>query len=95
MTVNYVDIIKRPIITEQSMELADKSVYTFEVDKKANKIEIKQAVEAAFNVKVVNVNTSIVKPKAKRMGKYAGFKSGYKKAVVTLEKGSKIEIFHA
>lgn len=95
MTVDYVAIIKRPIITEQSMALTEKSVYTFEVDKKANKIEIKQAVEAAFNVKVVKVNTTIVKPKAKRVGKYSGFKSGYKKAVVTLEAGSKIEIFHA
>lgn len=95
MTVNYVDIIKRPIITEQSMALTENSVYTFEVDKKANKIEIKLAVEKAFNVKVVKVNTVTVKPKAKRMGRYAGFKSGYKKAVVTLEAGNKIEIFHA
>lgn len=88
------EIIKRPIITEQSMKLVESAKYTFEVDKKANKIEIKNAIEELFNVKVTNVNTLNVLPKAKRVGRYQGFKSGYKKAIVTLADGNKIDVFH-
>ncbi len=92
--VKYYEIIKRPIITEQSMKLAENSKYTFEVDKKANKIEIKNAIETIFNVKVIAINTLNVLPKAKRVGRYSGDKSGYKKAVVTLAEGNKIDVFH-
>jgi large subunit ribosomal protein L23 len=88
------DIIKRPIITEKSMQLVEKKVqYTFEVEKKANKVEIKNAVEAAFNVEVVAVNTVNVRPKAKKVGKHAGFKPAYKKAIVTLKAGQTIDVF--
>ena len=85
------DIIKRPIITEQSMEQTEMKRYTFEVDKRANKIEIAKAVEEIFGVKVAKVNTL----KEKRMGaRPAGRRPGWKKAMVTLTADSKsIEFF--
>ena len=92
---NVYDIIKRPVITEQSMEgVADKK-YVFEVDINANKTEIKEAVETAFGVKVAKVNTVRMQGKVKRTGAYpAGRRSAYKKAVVTLTADSKtIELF--
>ncbi len=90
----YYDIIKAPIITEQSTKLIESdNKYTFKVDIKANKIEIKKAVEAIFEVKVLSVNTVNVLPKFKRMGKHEGYKSAYKKAVVKLAEGQKIDAF--
>ena len=92
---NVYDIIKRPVITEQSMEgVADKK-YVFEVDINANKTEIKEAIETIFGVKVAKVNTVRMQGKVKRTGAYpAGRRSAYKKAVVTLTAGSKtIELF--
>ena len=89
------DIIKRPIITEQSMEQTEMKRYTFEVDKTANKIEIAKAIEEIFGVKVAKVNTLIVGGKVKRTGAYpAGKRADYKKAIVTLTADSKtIEFF--
>ncbi len=89
------DVIKKPIITESSMLAMDQKKYTFEVDSRAHKLLIKQAVEAAFEgVKVASVNTVNVKPKAKRVGKYTGYTNKVKKAIVTLTADSKnIEIF--
>ena len=89
------DIIRKPIITEASMAAMDQKKYTFEVDSRAHKLLIKQAVEAAFEgVKVANVNTVNVKPKAKRVGRYTGFTSKTKKAIITLAADSKaIELF--
>lgn len=89
------DVIKKPIITESSMLAMDEKKYTFEVDGRAHKLLIKQAVEAAFEgVKVASVNTVNVKPKAKRVGKYSGYTNKVKKAIVTLTADSKnIEIF--
>ena len=92
---NVYDIIKRPVITEQSMEnIADKK-YVFEVDINADKTEIKAAVEAVFGVKVAKVNTVRMQGKVKRTGAYpAGRRPAYKKAVVTLTADSKtIELF--
>ena len=92
---NVYDIIKRPVITEQSMEnIADKK-YVFEVDINADKTEIKAAVEAVFGVKVAKVNTVRMQGKVKRTGAYpAGRRSAYKKAIVTLTADSKtIELF--
>ncbi len=90
----YYDILKAPIITEQSTKLIEsENSYTFKVDRKANKIEIKKAVETIFNVKVLSVNTINVLPKFKRMGKYEGYKSAYKKAVVKIAEGQKIDAF--
>jgi large subunit ribosomal protein L23 len=90
----YYDILKAPIITEQSTKLIEsQNRYTFKVDRKANKVEIKKAVEVIFNVKVLKVNTINVLPKFKRMGKYEGYKAAYKKAVVKLAEGQKIDAF--
>ena len=92
---NVYDIIRRPVITEQSMEnIADKK-YVFEVDINSNKTEIKAAVEAVFGVKVAKVNTVRMQGKVKRTGAYpAGRRPAYKKAVVTLTADSKtIELF--
>ena len=83
------DVIKRPIITERSTEqMADKR-YTFEVDKRANKTEIKNAVETIFSVHVSKVNTMNVKGKPKRFGRHFGYKPDKKKAIVTLTPDSK------
>ncbi|KUK08969.1 MAG: 50S ribosomal protein L23 [Caldanaerobacter subterraneus] len=88
------DIIIRPVITEKSMNLMGDRKYTFIVDKRANKIEIKKAVEEIFGVKVEKVYTMNYKGKPKRMGKYAGRTESYKKAIVKLAPDSKgIEFF--
>lgn len=94
------DVIRRPIISERSMETTfDKAgneikKYTFEVAPTANKIEIKKAVEEVFGVKVAAVNTLHVNGKEKRMGRYTGKTPAWKKAIVTLAAGSKtIEFF--
>lgn len=92
MKTSY-DIIKRPIITEKSALLAEKAVYTFEVAKDANKVEIKKAIEEIFEVKVVAIRTVNVHGKPKRMSRYEGFKSAYKKAIVRLEPGQTIKAF--
>ena len=89
------DIIKRPIITEQSMAETEAKKYTFEVAKSANKIEIAKAVEEIFGVKVAKVNTLNMQGKEKRTGAYPkGRRPSWKKAVVTLSEDSKtIEFF--
>lgn len=89
---NYQDIIKGPIMTEKSAGLAKNNVITFSVDVKANKTQIKQAVEKVFNVKVEDVNTVTVRPKKKRVGKYSGYTNKVKKAIVKLQEGSSIEL---
>ena len=90
---NYRDIIKAPIVTEKSAKLAQEgNTITFSVDTKANKTEIKQAVEKLFNVKVESVNTVNVRPKRKRVGRYVGKTNKVKKAIVKLKEGSSIEL---
>ena len=90
--MDYRDIIKSPIVTEKSADLAKQNVITFSVDVKANKTQIKQAIENIFDVKVDNVNTMNVKPKKKRVGRYAGKTNKVKKAIVKLKEGSSIEL---
>ena len=88
------DIIIKPVITEKSMDELQNGKYTFKVAKNANKIEIKKAVEALFGVEVAKVNTLNVNCKAKRVGRFEGRTSDWKKAVVTLTEDSKtIEFF--
>ncbi|MCZ0755256.1 50S ribosomal protein L23 [Anoxybacillus sp. J5B_2022] len=88
------DIIKRPVITENSMNLVAQKKYTFEVDVKANKTEVKDAVEAIFGVKVEKVNIMNYKGKFKRVGRYSGLTNRRRKAIVTLTPDSKeIELF--
>ncbi|MBE6738017.1 MAG: 50S ribosomal protein L23 [Ruminococcaceae bacterium] len=88
------DIIVRPIITEKSMIGAAEKKYTFEVAKKAGKIEIARAVEEIFKVKVAKVNTINVRGKFRRQGRSEGYTRSWKKAIVTLTADSKnIEFF--
>ncbi|MGI6327523.1 MAG: 50S ribosomal protein L23 [Dethiobacteria bacterium] len=88
------DIILKPLITEKSTAQMEEKKYSFVVDKKANKIQIKNAVEEIFDVKVRDVNTLSVKGKPRRMGVHRGYRPGWKKAIVTLTEESKaIEIF--
>jgi large subunit ribosomal protein L23 len=87
------DIIIRPVITEKSSALVALNKYTFEVHKSANKIQIRQAVEQIFKVKVLSVNTMNVSPKPKRMGAFLGKTRSWKKAIVALAEGQRIEFF--
>ena len=95
--MNLLDVIKRPVITEKSMLAMDEKKYTFDVDTTPNKTLVKQADEAAFDgVKVANVNIINVRPKFKRMGKYAGYTKKRRKAIVALTADSKdIQLFDA
>ncbi len=92
-------ILRRPLITEKNTRLMEQDQYSFEVDPAANKIQIREAVERTFNVRVKAVNTMVVKPKAKsrvasrRGGRIVGARPGWKKAVVTLQPGDRIDIF--
>ncbi len=88
------DIILKPIITEASMMGVATKKYTFKVAVDANKIEIANAVEALFGVKVAKVNTTTVNGKMRRYGRFEGYKASWKKAIVTLTEDSKtIEFF--
>lgn len=90
---SYRDVIKAPIITEKSSIISSEgNKVVLKVAKSANKIQIKQAVEGIFNVKVTNVNTINVNPKKKRVGRYTGATSAYKKAIITLAEGSKLDL---
>jgi large subunit ribosomal protein L23 len=86
-------ILKAPHITEKSTELARKNQYTFLVDKEANKIEIKRAIEEKYNVKVEKVRIIKMPGKRRRVGRTIGWKKGFKKAIVTIKEGQKIDIF--
>lgn len=88
------DIILRPVITEASMLVMDDKKYTFEVNVRANKTHVKQAVEKVFGVEVEKVNIMNVRGKLKRMGKHQGYTKKRRKAIVTLTESSKgIELF--
>lgn len=86
------NILRKPVITEKSTSLMQENKYTFVVDPRANKVEIKQAVESLFKVKVEKVNTMTVKGRIKRVRNIPGRTPDIKKAIVTLRKGDKIEI---
>ncbi len=86
-------VLKRPLITEKVTSQVPLGKYAFEVDEAANKLQVKEAVERAFSVSVTSVNISHVPGKMRRVGRHRGMTSGYKKAVVTLEPGQKIELF--
>ncbi len=89
---DYTDIIIAPVITEKAAIQAEANVYAFKVASDANKIEIKKAIEEAFGVHVLKVNTLNTKAKAKRVGRYTGKTKTYKKAYITLADGEKIEL---
>jgi large subunit ribosomal protein L23 len=85
------NIIIAPVITEKSETLKLQNVYVFKVNKKANKTQIKNEIEKRFGVKVVNVNTLNAVQKKRRVGRYTGLSTAYKKAYVKLAEGSSIE----
>ena len=86
-------IIKYPIITDKATRLLENNQYSFIVDRYSNKLTIKAAIEYLFNVKVIKVNTCHLPKKKRRVGKYVGWKSHYKKAIVTLSEGDTINLF--
>ena len=86
-------IILAPVVSEKSYSLIEANKYSFRVHPKAHKTQIRQAVEELFEVKVVGVNVVKVRPKPKRRGIHRGTKPGWKKAIVELREGDKIEIF--
>ncbi len=87
------DVLIRPIVTEQSTIMQERGKYVFQVQKGANKADVKAAVEKVFEVKVVDVNTMIIKGKTKRFGPRPVAKPNWKKAVVTLKAGDTITLF--
>jgi large subunit ribosomal protein L23 len=92
--MNPYEIIRGPLITEKgSIQKEANNQLTFEVDRKANRVEIRHAVEKVFNVKVEKVRTMQVKGKVKRVGRTLGKRRDWKKAIVTLAKGENIEFF--
>ncbi|HDH97845.1 MAG TPA: 50S ribosomal protein L23 [Deltaproteobacteria bacterium] len=93
MSLTPYDIIIRPIITEKSSRQMENNKYTFEVHKDANKIQIKQAISEIFKVKVDSVHTIKVRSKPKRLGVHLGRSRSWKKAIVTLKPGERIEFF--
>jgi large subunit ribosomal protein L23 len=86
-------VLRRPIVTEKTTGLSNQGKYVFEVERRANKPQIKAAVELAFDVTVSEVNTMMVRGKQKRMGKSLGHTRNWKKAVVTLAPGNEIQLF--
>ena len=90
--MNNYDIIFAPVITEKTAMMEQEGKYVFKVDVRANKTQIKQAIEQAFNVKVKDVHTMNNHPKDRRVGRYTGKTNRYKKAIVTLAEGSTISL---
>ena len=88
-----VQIVKYPIITDKATRLLENNQYSFVVDRYSDKIEIKEAIENLFDVKVIKINTCRLPRKKKRVGKYIGWKPQYKKAIVTLLEGDVINLF--
>ena len=93
MAANPRDVLVRPLVTEKASAMMQENKYTFVVALDANKTEIRQAIEELYKVKVVNVTTLRVLGKTKRMGKYQGKRSDYKKAIVRLAEGNTIPVF--
>jgi large subunit ribosomal protein L23 len=87
------EILIKPLVTEKTTGLMVENKYCFKVDSKANKIEIKHAVESIFKVNVTDVKTINVRGKLKRQGRFAGYTSDWKKAIVTIEQGQRLPIF--
>ncbi|MDR3348693.1 MAG: 50S ribosomal protein L23 [Acidaminococcales bacterium] len=93
MAANPRDVLLRPMITEKTAQMMQDNKYTFKVAMAANKIEIRQAVEEIFKVKVLAVNTMRIMGKIKKMGKHSGRRPDYKKAIVKLAPGQTIGFF--
>jgi large subunit ribosomal protein L23 len=91
--VQLFEVLKRPLVTEKNTSLQAQGKYAFEVDKDANKVQVKQSVEKAFKVTVTGVNMLTVRGRERRVGRRVVAGSSWKKAVVTLKAGDKIQIF--
>lgn len=87
------DIIRRPLVTEKATMLLENNQYTFEVDPRADKPQIKAAIESLFSVKVIGISTQNPPRKKRRVGKSVGFRAQYKRAIVTLAPGDSITLF--
>ena len=93
MSLHPAQVLLRPVVSEKSYEQITQSRYTFKVHKDAHKTQIRQAVEELFDVHVVGVNVVKVQPKPKRRGLFRGTRPGWKKAIVEIKAGDKIDIF--
>lgn len=92
--IDNFDVIRSPILTEKATDLRDhKGQISLKVASRANKKQITEAVQKIFNVTVTAIKTINIKPKPRSLGKHSGFKPGYKKAIITLKEGDKIDIF--
>ena len=89
------DVLLSPVVTEKATNLRDRNIYTFKVDRRANKLQIRSAIESVFEVKVESVRVLNVRRKPKRQGMFQGFTSTWKKVYVTLRSGDAIEILEA
>ena len=93
-SIDNFDVIRSPLLTEKATDLRDhKGQIIFKVDSRANKKQISEAIEKIFNVSVVAIKTINTKPKPRSLGKRSGFKTGFKKAIITLKEGDTIDIF--
>ena len=90
---SYAQVIKYPIITDKATRLLENNQYSFVVDRYSDKLSIKAAIEALFDVKVIKINTCRLPRKKKRVGRFIGWKPQYKKAIVTLSEGDVINLF--
>ena len=90
---DVLDIVKYPILTEKTIRLIEQNQYSFAVDSKADKTSIKSVIEQLFDVKVISVNTSLLPLKKRRVGKFIGTKSRYKRAIVKLASEDSIKLF--
>jgi large subunit ribosomal protein L23 len=93
VNLNHNDVLIKPLITEKNTMLGALNKYTFKIDPRANKTQVKKAVETIFKVDVTKVNTITVPPKQRRVGRSVGMSAPWKKAVVTIREGQRIEIF--
>lgn len=93
LSLSNVQIIKYPLITDKATQLLENNQYSFLVDRYSDKLTIKATIEYIFNVKVIKINTCRLPRKQKRVGKYIGWKPQYKKAIVRLAEGDRINLF--
>lgn len=89
----FFTIIKKPIITDKTTKFLENNQYCFQVDPRANKLSIQKAIEYIFDVKVAKINTYHQPPKKRTVGRFIGYRAHYKKAIVTLSKNDKINLF--
>nr|YP_009314977.1 Ribosomal protein L23 [Scinaia undulata]SCW23432.1 Ribosomal protein L23 [Scinaia undulata] len=90
---NLIDLINKPILTDKTTRLLEDNQYSFQVQRKAKKEEIKKAIEYLFNVRIIKINTINLPSKKRTVGRFIGKKPSYKKAIVTLDANDKINLF--